>query len=71
MENKNKTLQEARVIFKKLKTNEKSVLCSEESLNIKLFNKLKRSKSSDDKELVKLIDVAANIEQFNNKKMSK
>lgn len=71
MENKNKTLQEARVIFKKLKTNEKSVLCSEESLNIKLFNKLKRSKSSDDKELVKLIDVAANIEQFNNKKMNK
>ena len=71
MENKNKTLQEARVILKKLKTNEKSVIFSEESLNIKLFKKLKRSNSSDDKKLVKLIDVAANIEQFNNKKMNK
>ena len=44
METKNKTFQEKKSIFEKLKTAEKSVLFSEEKLNIKLVKKLKKSK---------------------------
>ena len=39
METKNKTLQKAKTIFEKLKTDEKSVFFSEEILNIKLVKK--------------------------------
>ena len=66
MEIKNKILQETRNIFEKLKTDEKSVLFSEEKLNIKLFKKLKKSRYLGDKKLLKLLNVAENnIEQFN------
>ena len=41
MENKQKNLQEAKTIFESLKTNEKSVLFSEEKLNFKLFKNKK------------------------------
>ena len=39
METKNKTLQKAKTITEKLKTDEKSVSFSEEILNIKLVKK--------------------------------
>ena len=65
MEIKNKILQEMRSIFEKLKTYEKSVLFSEEKLNIKLFKKLKKSRYPGDKKLLKLINLAENnIEQI-------
>ena len=66
MESKQKILQEAKIIFESLKTDEKSVLVSEEKLNLKLFKKLKKSKYANDKKLLKLINVAENsIEEFN------
>ena len=66
METKKKKLEEAKKNFEKLKTNEKSVLFSEEKLNKKFLRKLKKSKYSNDKKLLKLIDPAENnIEQFN------
>ena len=66
METKKKKLEEAKKFLEKLKTNEKSVLFSEEKLNKKLLKKLKKSKYSNDKKLLKLIDLAENnIEQFN------
>ena len=43
MESKQKKLQKAKTIFQSLKTNEKSLLFSEEKLNFKLFKKLKKS----------------------------
>ena len=59
-------MQEARNIFEKLKTDEKSVLFSEEKLNIKLFKKLKKLRYHGDKKLLKLIDLAENNSgQFN------
>ena len=66
MESKQKILQEAKIIFESLKTDEKSVLFSEEKLNLKLFKKLKKSINVNDKKLLKLINVAENsIEEFN------
>ena len=66
MEIKNEILQETRNVFEKLKTDEKSVLFSEEKLNIKLFKKLKKSRYPGDKKLLKLINLAENnIEQSN------
>ena len=66
METKNKTFQETKSIFEKLKTAEKSVLFSEEKLNIKLVKKLKKSKYYNAKMLSKLIDLVENsIEQLN------
>ena len=59
METKNKILQEAKKnIFEKLKPNGKSVVFSEENLNIRLLKKLKKSRYSDDKKLLKLINLA-------------
>ena len=66
MESKQKILQEPKTIFKSLKTDKKSVLFSEEKLNLKLFKKLKKSTCVNDKKLLKLINVAENtIEEFN------
>ena len=66
MESKQKILQEAKIIFESLKTDEKSVLFSEEKLNLKLFKKLKKSINVNDKKLLKLINVAENsTEEFN------
>ena len=66
MESKQKILQEPKTIFKSLKTDKKSVLFSEEKLNLKLFKKLKKSTYVNDKKLLKLINVAENtIEEFN------
>ena len=66
METKNKTFQEKKSIFEKLKTAEKSVLFSEEKLNIKLVKKLKKSKYYNAKMLSKLTDLVENsIEQLN------
>ena len=45
-------------IFEKLKPNGKSVVFSEEKLNIRLLKKLKKSRYSDDKKLLKLINLA-------------
>ena len=44
METKKKKLEEAKKFLEKLKTNEKSVLFSEEKLNKKLLRKLKKIK---------------------------
>ena len=66
MESKQKIVQEAKIIFESLKTDEKSVLFSEEKLNLKLFKKLKKSTYVNDKKLLKLINVAENsIKEFN------
>ena len=66
MEIKNKILQETRNFFEKLKTDEKSVLFFEEKLYIELLKKLKKSRYSGDKKLLKLINLAEyNIEQSN------
>ena len=48
MENKEKTLQEAKKIFEKLKTDPKSVLFSEEKIDKRLLKKLKRLSYSKD-----------------------
>ena len=42
MENKSKTLQEAKTIFENLKTDTKCVLFSEEKLNTRLLKKTKK-----------------------------
>ena len=66
MDTKNKTFQETKSIFEKLKTAKKSVLCSEEKHNIKLVKKLKKSKYYNAKKLSKLNDLVENsIEQLN------
>ena len=66
MENKPKTLQEAKNIFEKLKTGPKSVLFSEEKLDKRLLKMLKKSSYGKDNLLLKLINlVENNIDQIN------
>ena len=60
MENKLKTLEEAKNIFENLKTDTKSTLFSEEKLNMRLLKKLKKSDYSKDKLLLKLINLIEN-----------
>ena len=57
MESKVKNLQEAK---KKLKTYRKSVLLSEEKVNLKLLKKLKKLSYLDEEKLLKLINIAEN-----------
>ena len=65
METQNKILQETKNIFEQIKTDEKSLLFSEEKLHIKLLKKVKRLKCSHDKNLLNLINLAENnIEPF-------
>ena len=65
METQNKILQETKNIFEQIKTDEKSLLFSEEKLNIKLLKKVKRLKCSHDKNFLNLINLAENnIEPF-------
>ena len=52
MESKQKILQEAKIIFESLKTDEKNVLFSEEKLNLKLFVKLKKSTYVNDENVL-------------------
>ena len=66
MENKPKTLQEAKNIFEKLKTGPKSVLFSEEKLDKRLLKMLKKSSYGKDNLLLKLINLVENdIDQIN------
>ena len=66
MENKPKTLQEAKNIFKKLKTDPNTVLFSEEKIDKPLFKKLKKSSYGKDNLLLKLINLVENdIDQIN------
>ena len=66
MENKPKTLQEAKNIFKKLKTEPNTVLFSEEKIDKPLFKKLKKSSYGKDNLLLKLINLVENdIDQIN------
>ena len=58
MENKEKTLQEAKNIFEKLKTKPKSVLFSEEKLDKRLLKKLKKSSYGKGNLLLRLINLA-------------
>ena len=60
MENKPKTLEEAKNIFENLKTDTKSILFSEEKLNMGLLKKLKKSDYSKDKLLLKLTNLIEN-----------
>ena len=60
MENKLKTLEEAKNIFENLKTDTKSTLFSGEKLNMRLLKKLKKSDYSKDKLLLKLINLIEN-----------
>ena len=70
MERKIKTLQEAKNIFEKLKTDLKSILFSIDKINVKLLKKLKRSPYIKDKQLLKLIDfLENNIEEINDNKV--
>ena len=65
MKSEQKILQKAKIIFESLKTDEKSVLFSEEKINLKLFKKLKKSTNVNNKKLLKLINEAENsIEEF-------
>ena len=66
MENKPKTLQEAKNIFEKLKTDPKSVLFSGEKIDKRLLKKLKKSSYGKDNLLLKLINLVENdIDQIN------
>ena len=58
MKSKVKILQEAKNMFENLKTDEKSVLLSEEKLSLKLLKKLKKSSYVNDKKLLKLVNTA-------------
>ena len=70
MERKIKTLQEAKNIFEKLKTDLKSILFSIDKINVKLLKKLKRSPYIKDKQLLKLIGfLENNIEEINDNKV--
>ena len=60
MENKPKTLKEAKNIFENLKRDTKSILFSEEKLNMRLLKKLKKSDYSKDKLLLKLTNLIEN-----------
>ena len=66
MENKLKTLQEAKSIFEKLKTDPKSVLFFKEKINKRLLKKLKISSYGKDNLLLNLINLVENdIDQIN------
>ena len=58
IENKPKTLEETKNVFENLKTDSKSVLFSEEKINIGLFKKLKNQWK--DKLFLKLINLTEN-----------
>ena len=58
MENIEKTLQEAKKIFEKLKTDPKSVMFCEEQIDKQLLKKLKKSSYSKDNLLLRLINLA-------------
>ena len=60
MENKPKTLPEAKNIFEKLKTDRKSVLFSEEKKRQTAIKKAKKSSYSKDNLLLKLINLIEN-----------
>ena len=69
MENKSNALQEAKNIFENLKTDTKGILFSEEKLNMRLLEKLKKSSYSKDKLFLKLINLIENdINQINKTK---
>ena len=57
MENKEKTLQEAKNIFEKLKIEPKNVLFSEEKIDKRLLKKLKKSSYGKGNLLVRLINL--------------
>ena len=52
-------------IFEELKTDDKSVLLTEEKINERLFKRLKKYQYSKDKELLKLITSAKGFETIN------
>ena len=58
IENKPKTLEETKNVFENLKTDSKSVLFSEEKINIGLFKKLKNQWK--DKLFLKVINLTEN-----------
>ena len=60
MENKLKTLQEAKSIFEKLKTDPKSVLFFKEKIDKRLLKKLKISSYGKDNLLLNLINLVEN-----------
>ena len=64
---KNNLLTEAKATFEKLETDENSVLFAEEKINNNLLKKLKKSKYSSDKKLLKLISSMENLEEINKK----
>ena len=69
MENNLKTLQETKNIFEDLNTNTKSILLSEENIDKRLLKKLKKSSYSEEKLLLKLINLIENdIDQINQTK---
>ena len=60
MENEKKLLQKVKNIFSSLKTDSSSVLFSKEKIDTRLLKKLKKSKYSKDSLLLKLINLADN-----------
>ena len=69
MGRKIKTLQETKNIFENSKTDFKSVLFTEEKLNNRLLKEFKKSSYSNDKLLLKLINLIENdIDQINKMK---
>ena len=69
MENNLKTLQETKNIFEDLNKNTKSILLSEENIDKRLLKKLKKSSYSEEKLLLKLINLIENdIDQINQRK---
>ena len=58
IENIEKTLQEAKKIFEKLKTDPKSVIFCEEQIDKQLLKKLKKSSYSKNNLLLRLINLA-------------
>ena len=64
---KNNLLTEAKATFEKLKADENSVLFAEKKINNNLLKKLKKSKYSNDKKLLKLISSAENLKEVNKK----
>ena len=66
MENKLKTIQEAKSIFEKLKTDPKRVLFFKEKIDERLLKKLKISSYGKDNLLLNLINLVENdIDQIN------
>ena len=60
MEDKKKLLQKVKNIFSSLKSDSSSVLFSKEKIDTRLLKKLKKSKYSKDSLLLKLINLADN-----------